>query len=529
MQEIIRLGLFYLSGIWRYRWYVLIIAALVSPVGWAYVASLPDQYRASARVFVDTDSILLPLLRGLAIQTDDNRRIRLMTSVLFGRENMEKLARMTDMDLRARTPEEMDALVADLKRRVRLQVSGTNIYTISFDDQSPDLARRVVQSMLTIFVESNLGASRQDQDSAERFLQREIKDYERRLIEAERKLKDFQMRNLDLLSEKGTYYDRLTQSRNQLMAANDSQMLARARRDELQTQLEYLESQGASLPGFQTWVEDSSKALTNPMDARVQELESQIEELLIRYTEYHPEVIALNKALERVRRQRDEQKAQFVAEQSTSEVAVARSLAENPVYSELRLRLANSEAEVATETARSETLRERIEQFQSAVDEVMQVESEQKQLNRDYGILRSNHQQLMSRMEQARLTREVDTSVDTVRFRTLDPPRVPDNPTGPDRIGMSSSIFGGGLVAGLAVAFLLAQLRPVFFDRRQLSEVAGVPVIGSVNLISTPRQRLRERAAEFAFWVFLLGLLAAFGAVLAVFTMNIDVMSLLPF
>jgi uncharacterized protein involved in exopolysaccharide biosynthesis len=62
MQELIRLALFYLSGIWRYRWFVLIVAAVASPIGWAYVASLPDTYSSSARVYVDTDSVLTPLL-----------------------------------------------------------------------------------------------------------------------------------------------------------------------------------------------------------------------------------------------------------------------------------------------------------------------------------------------------------------------------------------------------------------------------------------------------------------------------------
>lgn len=530
MQEIIRIFLFYISGIWRYRWYVLVLAAVISPVGWAFVASLPDEYEASARVYVDTDSVLTPLLSGLAIRTDDGRRIRMMTNVLFSRENMEKLARMTDMDLRAKTPEEMDALIADLKDRVKLALAGAeNIYRISFKDESPDLAKRVVQSMLTIFVESNLGSSRQDQDSAERFLQREIKDYERRLIESERKLKDFQMRNLDLLSEKGSHYEQLKRAKDELLAASEGLTVARSRRDELQTQLEYLESEGANLPGFQTWVEDAAKTVTNPLDAKVAEMEAQIEELLIRYTELHPEIIAMRRALARLERERDAQQAQYVAEQRENPTAVTRSLMENPVYNELRLRLADADAELATHDARIGSLRARIERYQTAVDEVMQIEAEQKQLNRDYDILRGNHSQLTSRMEQARLTREVDTSVDTVRFRTLDPPKVPSEPVGPNRVAMSSTVFGGSLISGFALAFLLAQMRPVFFDRRQLAEVTGVPVIGSINMISTPRQRMRERISSLAFTLVLVGLIAGFGLVLTVFLLRIDVISRLPF
>lgn len=528
MQEIIRLALFYLSGIWRYRWYVLIIAALISPVGWAYVATLPDEYRASARVYVDTDSVLTPLLRGLAIQVDEGRRVRMMTRVLFSRENMEKLARMTDLDLRAKTPEEMDALVNSLKRRVRLSGSGANIYTISFQDQSPELAKSVVQSMLTIFVESNLGSSRQDQASAERFLQREIKDYERRLIESERKLKDFQMRNLDLLSEKGSYYDRLKGARNELMQADEGLTLARSRRDELEQQMEYFESQGAALPTFQAWLEDSSKTVTDPLDRKIEQVEAQIDELLIRYTQYHPEVIALRRSLTDLTERRDQRKEEFVSEQSNSETAVSRSLAENPVYQEMRLRLADAEAEVAMQRTRVDALRDKIDRFQSAVDEVLQVESEQKQLNRDYGILTSNHQQLVARLEKARLTRQVDSNVDTVKFQTLDPPKVPEKPSAPNRVVMSSSVFGGALASGLGLAFLLAQLRPVFFDRRQLTEVSGVPVIGSVNMVWGPQQRLRRRLSGFMFLLGFGALLAAYAGVVLLFTLNVDVMNWLP-
>ncbi len=529
MQEAIRLALFYLSGIWRYRWFVVIVAAVASPIGWAYVASLPDVYRSSARVYVDTDSVLTPLLSGLAINTDESRRVRMMTSLLFGRENMEKLARMTDMDLRANTPEQMDELVSGLRRSVELKPQGANVYTISYENRSPDLAKRVVQSMLTIFVESNLGSSRQDQDSAERFLQREIKDYERRLIDAERKLKDFQMRNLDLLSEKGSYYDRLKESKQQLIQAQDDLALAESRREEMEQQLDYMESEGVSLPYFQTWLEESSKEVTSPLDEKIAQMDAQIDELLIRYTERHPEIIALRKALARLVKQRNNERDQYVEEQKNNDIAVVRSLSESPVYQEMKLRLAGAETEVAEQETRVTTLRDKIEKFQAAVDEVLQIEAEQKQLNRDYGVLRGNHQALLERLEQARLTREVDTSVDTVKFRTLDPPKVPNKPSGPDRIGLSSQVFAGSLVAGLGIAFLLAQLRPVFFDRRQLTEVTGVPVLGSINLISVPRQRLRTRLSTMAFSLSVLVLLGGYVAVLTVFSLGIDVASKLPF
>ncbi len=527
MQEILRLVSVYLGGIWRHRWYVLAVALIACPIGWFYIATMPDRYVAQARVFVDTDSVLTPLLRGLALDTNDARRVTMMTNVLFSRENMEKLARMTDMDLRAKTPQQMDALVLELKKRVRLSKQGNNIYVIAFSDRSPDLAKRVVQSMLTIFVESNLGSSRQDQDSAERFLQREVKDYERRLIEGERKLKDFKMRNLDILSGRGSYYQRLQAARASLKRSEAGVKAAERRRDQLEDQIAIFEEEGADSVDYEAYVEDSLKAALGESDARIAAMEKQIGEMLIRYTDIHPDIVALKEALVRMKAEREREKQAFLAKQD--QTTVVRSLSTNPLYQQLKLRLAEAEADIVAQQSRAETLQADIEKYQSSVDQVLQVEAEQQQLNRDYAILKGNHQQMLERIEKARLTREVDTSVDTVKFRTLDPPKVPDKPSDPNRVLLASSVFGGSLAAGMGLALLISLIRPVFGDRRQLAEITGAQVLGSVNMVWTDAQRRRQLWGNVAFTLTLLGLLATFAAVLAVFILQIDVMSKLPF
>jgi hypothetical protein len=159
---------------------------------------------------------------------------------------------------------------------------------------------------------------------------------------------------------------------------------------------------------------------------------------------------------------------------------------------------------------------------------VLQVESEQQQLNRDYAILKTNHGQLLERIEKARLTREVDTSVDTVKFRTLDPPKVPNQPSAPNRMLLASGVFAGSTAAGIGLAFLLSMLRPVFGDRRQLSEATGVQVLGSLDMVWTAAERRKRRWGNAAFGVAMLGLVGAFSAVLAVFYLHIDILSKLP-
>ena len=79
--------------------YVIISTWLLCPIGWLGVTTLPDQYESSARVYVDTQSLLRPLMKGLMVETDPNTQIRLMIKTLLSRPNLERITRMTDLDL----------------------------------------------------------------------------------------------------------------------------------------------------------------------------------------------------------------------------------------------------------------------------------------------------------------------------------------------------------------------------------------------------------------------------------------------
>ncbi len=100
MQELIAQIFGYLLGIWRFRWLALFVAWGIALAGWGFVAQMPDKYRASARVHVDTNSVLRPLLQGLAIQPNIDQRVALMSKTLLTRPNLEKLMRMADLDIK---------------------------------------------------------------------------------------------------------------------------------------------------------------------------------------------------------------------------------------------------------------------------------------------------------------------------------------------------------------------------------------------------------------------------------------------
>ncbi|MDS4068026.1 MAG: GNVR domain-containing protein [Candidatus Competibacter sp.] len=502
MNEIIELLLSYLRGIWRNRWYALGCAWLVCLIGWIVVYKLPDQYEASAQVYVDTQSVLRPLLQGLAVNVNPDAQIGLVTRTLLSRPNMEKIARLTDLDIQAKDPEALDTLLTQLQKQIKLTIAGReNLYGVAYPNRDPQRAKKVVQAVVTVFGENLLGDTRQDTAVAQRFLDKQIGEYEARLAEAENRVKEFKRKHVGMMPAEGqTYYTRMQQAFGELEAARLELAQAENRRNSLLQQI------GGEEPTFgigpQPGASSAGTGVALPIDARIQSLEQKLDELLLKYTEKHPDVTIMRQTIVDLKKQREQEMAQYAATRVASSNASGfgpQGVDANPVFQQLKIALAQEEANVASLRTRVVEFEKRLKELQDQVNTVPQVEAELAALNRDYDVNRKKYDELLARRESARLSQQAEQTNQDVRFRIVDPPRVPLDPTGPNRPLLMSGVLGGGLAAGLALAFVLSQLWPTFDSRRSLMQIANVPVFGSVSAVLSPAVLRRERLLLVAY------------------------------
>jgi len=501
-----------LRGMWRYRWTGVLVAWLVAFIGWMAVYAMPDVYEARARVYVDTSTALRQVVQGLAIDSGVQSQLDLVRQALLSRPQLERVALKTDLLAGATNEVERDKLLEGLRQQIKLASdtsrSGDNLYTLSYQATSRDRSVAVVRVVLDSFMEDVIGKGQAGQATAQRFLRDEIQQYERRLSEAEARLADFKKKNMGLMpGEGGDYFTRMQAETAELENTRAKLRLAERKRAQLAVQL------SGETPSLPSGGQNSSLPIDTESAAALRDAQARLQELLLRFTDKHPEVIALREQISQLEQRRTREEDAFRKLAASGRASAAST---NPVYQRLQVDLNAAEVEVATLNGEVSDRERHIEQLKSLVNTAPEVEAELARLNRDYGVTKSQYDSLVQRLETARLSeRAEETGV--VKFDVLDPPVATLEPIAPNRVLLLTAALIGALLAGIGVAYLRHFGNPTVQSARQLQALSSKPNVTVVVLgLTAPtswhaamvasRKRLAMAAGT---------LLATFGVVLA--------------
>jgi len=514
MQELLTHILVEIRSAWRFRWLGAAVAWVVCVAGWAWAAWQPNVYEANAVVYVDTSSVLRPYLSGRIVTVDVATQLNYVREALLGREHLERVVRDNNLDAAVTSSTDLDRLLDRVRQTIRITTapaSGDNrIYNISYRHTDRGTAVGVVRTLLNSMIEDTIGGNRASTDTAQRFLDERIQEYEQRLQQAEQDLAEFRRRYVGRLPGTiGSYFEQMQEEQEALEAVELKLRLAEAQRDHLREQLRGDQPvlPLAYRPGGATSVETPETRF----DARIAELQAELDRLLLRYMDKHPDVVALQATIERLEAQRAEELERLAS------VATPRSSAEdNPVVQSLRIRLNEADLEIASLRTDLEARRQRLAELRARVDEVPEVEAEFARLNRDYDVIYDQYQALVRSRETQSLSSKA-SDADQVDFRVINPPLAGIEPVAPRRLVLLAVVFLFGLGAGGGVCYLLSQLRPVFGEVRVLREVTGLPVLGVVSEVIADPVKARHKRLVFATFVgLMLALTALFTGAVAV-------------
>jgi polysaccharide chain length determinant protein (PEP-CTERM system associated) len=487
----------YLRAAWRRRWMGVIVAWLVCGVGWVAVYTIRSQFESSARLFVDADAVLTPLLRGLAADSAPTSQLEVIQRTLLSRPNMEKLVSKTDLDLTMNSPSDRERLLTRLASEIKVIPQTRNLFTITYRDRSPKLAHDVVQTLLTIFVESATGGSRSDMENARRFLERQIQSYEQQLRGAEKRRADFRARYMEILpADNNPNVPALEGARSQAMQLEGRLQDALIARDALKQDVEntppMLVVESGGLNG--------GMLNGQPVKTKLQDAEDQLRMLLLKDTDQHPDVIAQRKLIESLKNAPPDPPtpAEVAARTAAKDAAggdgpasnMKRSVP-NQVYDQLKVKLIEANTGIITlQRQRDEAVRfrDRLEKVQHEQPGLI---AEYQNMDRDYSVLRRNYEELLGRLQSANIAQAADTQADKVKLQIIDPPEIPRLPVAPNRLLLITGVLMGGLLTGAGMTVLFGQLDRSFSSVDDLRNL-GLPVLGGISVLGLIplRQRL---------------------------------------
>lgn len=518
MQEQLAQIFYYARGALKHKWLALIVAWVVCLSGWLFVFAMPNKYVSEAKVHVETKTMLQPLLRGMTIQSDTTGLLRIMQVLMFTRNNLEQIIKMSDLDKNSDVPEQ-SVLIERLKKEIKIEGGRDDVFTIKFEAKSATLAKNVVQAVLTVFSEQTHQSTLAGTDVAKKFIEDQIQEYETRLRNAEKNRENFKRANLGLLPGEGG--DQVGQVQAIATQLEEAQLLlkgALSRKDALLAQLNEVKQSKENWGGT-----DINQRLSE-QDAILDALLTRKKELLVRYTEKHPEVVSITKAIELRKR-----KHQAQQDPLKKDNLVTPSVMANPYIQTIKVALNEAEAEVASQQARVDQLKLRVDRIKDELNSRLTIETELQNLNRDYDAIKSNYEKLIESREQANMSEKVDDQAEALKFKIADAPNTPLKPSSPKREYFYSGLLVVGFIVGFGLSLLLYMVKPTIMSTAQLGQITGLPVLGGVSMKNNSAEIAKNKTEIVRYYCAVMGLVIIYFGFMAIeiLEMNAKLLGLL--
>jgi polysaccharide chain length determinant protein (PEP-CTERM system associated) len=506
MDKLLKQILTELRGAWRFRWLAMAVSWLIAVVGIAVVLALPDVYEARAQVFVDTRDPLVTSSGGRGMD-EASLKVAYVRRMLLATPNLEKVARETDLDLRAPNPQAFQGLVANLQSMIMVEAGRgpagsfeSNLYTIYYRDIDRRTSERVVQVLLNSFQEQSLEGDLKDDLGALAFLDNQMAEYRGRLEQAETRVAEFRRQNAGLIGGEGGFFTRLDSLQDELRQVRADLRIAMERRAALAGQVAASSATGN---------EDESGATSLvELQSQVLQTEQRLDELRLIYTDEHPSVTSTRETLAALRDRLEKRRVELGPLLGTGGAGGA-------VVENVRIALNTVEIEITELRGRERNLDQRINELQDRVEIAPQLEAELAGLNRDHAVLRNQYENLLQRRELLSFDIDRKRQGRQLEFRIIEPPRALEFPVQPHRSMLMLMVLAASLGAGAGLAVVLHLLKPVFVTGEMVYQQLGIPVLGSVSMAWTRRATWAHRRAEVVFAVGLVALVALFAGVFA--------------
>ncbi len=465
-------------GVIRRRWFwvaVFFFPLSAGVAGTSYL--LPRSFESKALILTERRE---PLMKRIPAGSDFDQYLRTLKQMMLSETSVRTIASKADLDL-GKDEKALNAMVERLRRTISFKNQGRDLFEIVVTADTAREAYALASTVSSHIVETSLAIRRKEAGVAYDFVQQQLAVYRDKLQQAEDRLKNFKAQHVEEMpGTEHTNVARLEQAKRELQAVQLQVKELAEKRQQLKEQLEMEEPMILA-------TSDSA-----PAGIRTKQLEAALAQALLRYTEKHPDVVRLKEEVKAVR-------ATEAKGGASAPTGGSGTTAVNPVYQQIKASLAAVEADLAAAQAREAALQARVGEYRRKSVSIPAAEQEHREITRDVDVTAGIYNNLLRKLEDARIQREVEVKDEGISLRILDPAKAPLYPAKPNRpliilIGVLAALGLGG-----AAAVLREFLDRSFRNRQEVEEELHLSVIGAIPEISTPSEdRFNARRLRWA-------------------------------
>ncbi len=503
----------YFEIVSRRKWWIVIPFLLAILAGLVFYAASPRIYEAKTLILVEPqkipDSYVRPVVSGTV-----EKRLATITQQIHSRTNLENIINNFGLNrekeeisesLWDRTRKAMGSkkkppnspysiekvsLVEKLRERIKVELRGKGenyVFNISFAWHDPEVAAHVTNFIANKYIEENLNAREEIAMATTDFLERETLRIRYDLEAKEKELEDFKKQHMGALpNELQSNISILNQLKEELSNLEKRWDTEKQMTLMMEKQMRQMEENMAAtsfaIPDEEAFLEDESTMEINVLEEALGSLKG-------RYTENHPDVLALKRRIEILK-----QEEKLRAETMPKTEPVPESFL--PVEDTMAMQQNMHQAQMDSYVSQIEGLKGQIVVYKERVERTPQVELAMTKILRDYETVRARYAELLGKSLSARMAEELERRKKGEQFRIVDPAVAPVKPTSPNFLFiMLASVFGG-LGLGLGLAYARETTDPCFYDREEIENDLRVNVVASLPLADLRKQSASVREAR---------------------------------
>ena len=469
---------------WRRKWWAIVPAIIVSAAVFVWVRTLPNSYRSDTLILVVPQRVPETYVRS-TVTTRIEDRLQSITQQILSRTRLERIIQDFNLYQSERRTAIMEDVVEKMRSNINVQVVKGDAFRVSFTTDDARTSMRVTERLASLFIEENLRDREVLAEGTNQFLEAQLEDARRRLIETEKKVEEYKHQYADELPEqKEANMQGLHNMEMQLQALTESLNRDRDRHlliDRALADAQAADPSSSAAPATAPLVATDKDGLPvgAPVARQLEVAQQALRALQVRLTEQHPDVVRMKRIVADLQKKADEE-ALATPLTNAPMVSPAEAMKANRM-AEARAELAKLDKQIADKQEAEQQIRGRMAVYQKRVEAAPLRDSELTELTRDYRTLQTSYTSLLAKKEDSKIAANLERRQIGEQFKILDPARLPERPTSPNRpqlnlIGVAVAVGIGLLLAGLVE----------YLDKTMKSEADVMAALNLLVLATVP-------------------------------------------